>query len=80
VAAATRVGLFHPFLDQEQIEMVGVEAGGDGIVPERHAARFQGGRLGVLQGTKTWLLANDDGQIQLTHVSSAPGSTTRHRA
>jgi tryptophan synthase beta chain len=65
------IGLFHPFLDQDNIEMVGVEAGGDGIVPERHAARFQGGRLGVLQGTKTWLLANDDGQIQLTHSVSA---------
>jgi tryptophan synthase beta chain len=51
--------------------MIGVEAGGDGIVPERHAARFQGGRLGVLQGTKTWLLANDDGQIELTHSVSA---------
>jgi tryptophan synthase beta chain len=51
--------------------MVGVEAGGDGIVPERHAARFQGGKLGVLQGTKTWLLANADGQIELTHSISA---------
>ena len=65
------IGLFHPFLDDEGIEMIGVEAGGDGIVPERHAARFQGGRLGVLQGTKTWLLANEDGQIQLTHSVSA---------
>ncbi len=65
------IGLFHPFLGDEGIKMVGVEAGGDGIVPERHAARFQGGRLGVLQGTKTWLLANDDGQIQLTHSVSA---------
>lgn len=65
------IGLFHPFLGDEGIRMVGVEAGGDGIVPERHAARFQGGRLGVLQGTKTWLLANDDGQIQLTHSVSA---------
>lgn len=65
------IGLFHPFLADEGIKMVGVEAGGDGIVPERHAARFQGGRLGVLQGTKTWLLANDDGQIQLTHSVSA---------
>jgi tryptophan synthase beta chain len=51
--------------------MTGVEAGGDGIIPERHAARFQGGRLGVLQGAKTWLLANEDGQIQLTHSVSA---------
>ena len=65
------IGLFHPFLEDTEIRMVGVEAGGDGIVPERHAARFQGGRLGVLQGTKTMLLANDDGQIQLTHSVSA---------
>lgn len=65
------IGLFHPFLDAEEVRMVGVEAGGDGIVPERHAARFQGGKLGVLQGTKTWLLANDDGQIELTHSVSA---------
>ena len=40
-------------------------------MPERHAARFQGGKLGVLQGSKTWLLANDDGQIELTHSISA---------
>jgi tryptophan synthase beta chain len=65
------IGLFHPFLDQEEIQMIGVEAGGDGILPERHAARFQGGRLGVLQGAKTWLLANEDGQINLTHSISA---------
>ncbi len=65
------IGLFHPFLEDKAVRMVGVEAGGDGIVPERHAARFQGGRLGVLQGTKTWLLANEDGQIQLTHSVSA---------
>jgi len=65
------IGLFHPFLGDENVRMVGVEAGGDGIFPERHAARFQGGKLGVLQGTKTWLLANDDGQIELTHSVSA---------
>ncbi len=65
------IGLFHPFLDDPGVRMVGVEAGGDGIVPERHAARFQGGKLGVLQGTKTWLLANADGQIELTHSISA---------
>ncbi len=65
------IGLFHPFLNDKDVRMVGVEAGGDGIIPERHAARFQGGRLGVLQGTKTWLLANDDGQIELTHSVSA---------
>jgi tryptophan synthase beta chain len=65
------IGLFHPFLRDADVRMVGVEAGGDGIVPERHAARFQGGKLGVLQGTKTWLLANADGQIELTHSISA---------
>jgi tryptophan synthase beta chain len=65
------IGLFHPFLNDVNVRMVGVEAGGEGIVPERHAARFQGGKLGVLQGTKTWLLANDDGQIELTHSVSA---------
>jgi tryptophan synthase beta chain len=51
--------------------MIGVEAGGEGIKPGRHAARFQGGKLGVLQGTKTYLLANSDGQIDLTHSVSA---------
>jgi tryptophan synthase beta chain len=65
------IGLFHPFLKDEGVRMIGVEAGGEGIIPERHAARFQGGKLGVLQGTKTWLLANDDGQIELTHSVSA---------
>ncbi len=63
------IGLFHPFLDDPQVRMVGVEAGGEGIRSGKHAARFQGGRLGVLQGTKTFLLANDDGQIELTHSS-----------
>jgi tryptophan synthase beta chain len=65
------IGLFHPFLDDANVRMIGVEAGGEGIIPERHAARFQGGKLGVLQGTKTWLLANDDGQIEPTHSVSA---------
>ena len=65
------LGLFHPFLEDENVRMVGVEAGGEGIIPERHAARFQGGKLGVLQGTKTWLLADADGQIELTHSVSA---------
>ena len=51
--------------------MIGVEAGGEGIRSGKHAARFQGGRLGVLQGTKTFLLANEEGQIELTHSVSA---------
>lgn len=65
------MGLFHPFVNDEDVRLVGVEAGGEGILPEKHAARFQGGKLGVLQGSKTWLLADDDGQIELTHSVSA---------
>ena len=65
------IGLFHPFLGDDSVKMMGVEAGGHGIVKGDHAARFQGGKLGVLQGTKTWLLADDDGQIELTHSVSA---------
>ncbi len=65
------IGLFHPFLEDAGVRMVGVEAGGEKIVSGRHAARFQGGRLGVLQGTKTYLLADENGQIELTHSISA---------
>ena len=65
------IGLFYPFLEDQSVAMVGVEAGGEGIVPEKHAARFQGGSLGVLQGTRSYLLQDDDGQIQLTHSVSA---------
>jgi tryptophan synthase beta chain len=65
------IGLFYPFLEDKKVRMVGVEAGGEGIKPGRHAARFQGGKLGVLQGCKTFLLADDDGQIELTHSVSA---------
>ena len=65
------MGLFHPFLADESVKMLGVEAGGRGISRGEHAARFQGGKLGVLQGTKTWLLSDDDGQIELTHSVSA---------
>ena len=65
------IGLFYPFLQDKDVRMVGVEAGGEGIKPGRHAALFQGGKLGVLQGCKTFLLANDDGQIEATHSVSA---------
>ena len=65
------IGMFHPFLEDEGVRMIGVEAGGEGIRTGKHAARFQGGRLGVLQGTKTFVLANEDGQIELTHSVSA---------
>ncbi len=65
------IGFFHAFIGDPSVSLTGVEAGGDGITCGRHAARFQGGKLGVLQGTKTWLLADDDGQIELTHSVSA---------
>ena len=65
------IGLFWPFLHDDSVKMLGIEAGGHGIRDGEHAARFQGGKLGVLQGTKTWLLADADGQIQLTHSVSA---------
>ncbi len=65
------IGLFHPFIEDKEVAMLGVEAGGEGIKPEKHAARFQGGSLGVLQGTRSYILQDDDGQIQLTHSVSA---------
>src|SRR2546422_1051116 len=65
------IGLFYPFLEDKSVKMVGVEAGGEGIQPGKHAARFQGGSLGVLQGTRSFLLQDEFGQIQLTHSVSA---------
>lgn len=65
------IGLFYPFLNDPTVKLVGVEAGGRGIQPEQHAARFQGGSLGVLQGTRSYILQDDYGQIQLTHSVSA---------
>lgn len=65
------IGLFYPFLNDASVKMVGVEAGGLGILPEQHAARFNGGSLGVLQGTRSYILQDDNGQIQLTHSVSA---------
>ena len=65
------IGLFYPFLDDKSVKLVGVEAGGRGIKPEQHAARFQGGSLGVLQGTRSYILQDEFGQIQSTHSVSA---------
>ncbi len=65
------IGLFYPFLDDPTVRMLGVEAGGEGILPEKHAARFQGGSLGVLQGTRSYILQDEFGQIQQTHSVSA---------
>ncbi len=65
------IGLFYPFLKDSSVKMVGVEAGGEGIAAGKHAARFQGGSLGVLQGTRSYLLQDEFGQVQLTHSVSA---------
>jgi tryptophan synthase beta chain len=65
------IGLFYPFLGDKSVKMVGVEAGGLGIKPQQHAARFQGGSLGVLQGTRSYILQDNEGQIQPTHSVSA---------
>jgi len=65
------IGLFHAFLDDRQVRMIGVEAGGTSLDPGCHAARFAGGSLGVLQGTRTFLLQDEAGNILPTHSVSA---------
>ena len=65
------IGLFHPFINESTVRMYGVEAGGRSISPGEHAARFAGGSVGVLQGTRTYVLQNPDGQIENTHSVSA---------
>jgi tryptophan synthase beta chain len=65
------IGFFFDFLDEKNVRLVGVEAGGRGIKEGEHAARFAGGRLGVFQGAMSYVLQNSDGQINLTHSVSA---------
>jgi tryptophan synthase beta chain len=65
------IGLFYDFLGDESVKMTGVEAGGEGIDTGRHASRFETGDLGVLHGTKTFILQDDHGQISATHSISA---------
>jgi tryptophan synthase beta chain len=65
------IGFFFEFLEDEKVRLIGVEAGGHGITRGNHAARFEGGKLGVLQGSKTYILQDPDGQIELTHSVSA---------
>ena len=65
------IGFFFEFLEDTSVKLTGVEAGGRGIQRGEHAARFEGGKLGVLQGCKTYILQNPDGQIELTHSVSA---------
>jgi len=76
------IGIFHPFLADEGVRLVGVEAAGRGIGSGLHAASLSGGRPGVLHGNKTYLLQNDDGQITDAHSISAgldyPGIGPEH--
>jgi tryptophan synthase beta chain len=76
------MGLFHPFLDDRSVEIYGVEAAGHGIESGQHAASIAGGKPGVLHGNRTYLLMNDDGQINDAHSISAgldyPGIGPEH--
>jgi tryptophan synthase beta chain len=76
------MGLFHPFLDDRGIEIYGVEAAGHGLDSGQHAASIAGGRPGVLHGNRTYLLMDDDGQINEAHSISAgldyPGVGPEH--
>jgi tryptophan synthase beta chain len=76
------IGLFHPFLDDREVEIYGVEAAGHGLSSGLHAASLTGGRPGVLHGNRTYLLMDDDGQIQDAHSISAgldyPGIGPEH--
>jgi tryptophan synthase beta chain len=76
------IGLFHPFLDERSVTMVGVEAAGLGLKTKKHAASIEGGRPGVLHGNRTYLLQDADGQIQEAHSISAgldyPGVGPEH--
>jgi tryptophan synthase beta chain len=76
------IGLFHPFLDDDSVSIVGVEAGGKGLEGEEHCASLTAGRPGVLHGNRTYLLQDDDGQIKEGHSISAgldyPGIGPEH--
>ncbi len=65
------IGIFDAFVNDASVRLIGVEAGGERIVPGRHAARFAGGSAGVLQGTRTFVLQDEAGNIELTHSISA---------
>lgn len=65
------IGLFYPFLEDESVKMIGVEAGGLGIDSGRHAVRFSGGKLGIVEGYKSYFLQNAEGQVSDTHSVSA---------
>jgi tryptophan synthase beta chain len=76
------IGMFHPFLADESVRLIGVEASGHGLDTDKHAASLTGGRPGVLHGNKTYLLQDEDGQILDAHSISAgldyPGIGPEH--
>ncbi|MEM8766670.1 MAG: tryptophan synthase subunit beta [Pseudomonadota bacterium] len=76
------IGLFHPFIDDADVRLVGVEAGGSGVETGLHAAPLNAGKVGVLHGNRTYLMQDDDGQIIETHSISAgldyPGVGPEH--
>jgi len=65
------IGIFHPFIGDEGVRLIGVEAGGRGEAPGQHAARFAGGFPGVLHGARSYVLQDEHGQISATHSVSA---------
>ena len=76
------MGIFAGFVNDKEVNLIGVEAGGEGVESGKHAASINGGRLGVLHGCKMYLLQNEDGQVELTHSVSAgldyPGVGPEH--
>ena len=76
------IGMFYPFIGDKQVQLIGVEAGGDGLETGHHAASLEAGRVGVLHGSMSYLMQDDDGQISDTHSISAgldyPGVGPEH--
>jgi tryptophan synthase beta chain len=76
------IGIFYPFIDDPQVRLIGVEAGGHGLDTGRHAATLTGGTVGVLHGSRSYLLQNERGQVAETHSISAgldyPGVSPEH--
>ena len=74
------IGIFDGFIEDRGVRLVGVEAGGERIAPGRHAARFAGGATGVLHGTRTYVLQDEAGNIELTHsISAGPSGRSRRQ-
>ena len=76
------IGIFHPFLDDKEVRLIGLEAGGDGVASGKHAATIVGGTPGVLHGTRTYVLQDENGQTRESHSISAgldyPGVGPEH--